>query len=289
MTGVRTELVSIPTGRSPLDGAYYTPTDTEVIGGVLLLHGNTMNFYVGAPRFLPPDLVARGFACLAFNRRGHDILSTRDSRLPEGGAFQTAAEGIADNELAAGWLADHGFGEPIVIGHSNGGMLGVRFAADHPDKTRALVLLSAHMGGPDILRRSCEVGHLAGDRLDETLAEARELVAAGRGATVMSVPGWWFAVSAESLLDRATSTPAIVELAAAVTCPSLFVRGDQESAEIYPAEAFAARASGPSDVVVVSDCDHFYVGREHAVTDIVGSWLDDLVGAADDRPAKEHT
>lgn len=289
MTGMHTELVSIPTDGDPLEGAYYTPTAKETVGGILLLHGNTMNFYVGAPRFLPPALVARGFACLAFNRRGHDILSTRDSRMPEGGALQTAAEGIEDNEAAAGWLGSHGYREPIVIGHSNGGMLGVQFAADHPTRTRALVLLSAHMGGPDILRRSCEVGHLAADRLEETLTKARNLVSSGRGSTLMLVPGWWYVVTAESLIDREASTPAILELAPAVRCPSLFLRGDQESVEIYPAEAFAARASGPSDVVVVSDCDHFYIGREQAVTDIVVSWLDDLVGAADDRPEKEHT
>ena len=57
-------------------------------------HGNTMNFYVGAPRFLPPALTALGFACLAFNRRGHDILSIRNSRAAEGAAFETTAEVI---------------------------------------------------------------------------------------------------------------------------------------------------------------------------------------------------
>ena len=49
-------------------------------GAVLLFHGNTMNFYVGAPRFLPPVLTRLGLACLAFNRRGHDIMSTFNSR-----------------------------------------------------------------------------------------------------------------------------------------------------------------------------------------------------------------
>ena len=45
-----------------------------------------MNFYVGAPRFLPPALTAMGYACLAFNRRGHDILSIRDSHVAAEGA-----------------------------------------------------------------------------------------------------------------------------------------------------------------------------------------------------------
>jgi pimeloyl-ACP methyl ester carboxylesterase len=75
---MRTELISIATDTLPLDGAFYLP-ESEPCGAVILFHGNTMNFYVGAPRFLPPVLTALGFACLAFNRRGHDILSIRDS------------------------------------------------------------------------------------------------------------------------------------------------------------------------------------------------------------------
>src|SRR6478672_2022259 len=97
---MRTSLVSIPTDTIPLDGAYYEP-DGTARGAVLLFHGNTMNFYVGAPRFLPPVLTRLGFACLAFNRRGHDILSIRNSRAAEGAAFQLTKEGIADNNYAA--------------------------------------------------------------------------------------------------------------------------------------------------------------------------------------------
>src|SRR3954466_12655742 len=142
---MRTELVSIPTDTLPLDGAYYEPEGGATAGAVLLFHGNTMNFYTGAPRFLPPVLAQLGFACLAFNRRGHDILGIRDSRAAEGAAFQMTREGIADNRIAAAWLAKRGFPRPVVIGHSNGGMLAVQHVIDHPD-TPALVLLSAHGG-----------------------------------------------------------------------------------------------------------------------------------------------
>src|SRR5579859_1398459 len=147
-----TELVSIPTDTLALDGAYYTPDAQPPLGAVLLMHGNTMNFYTGAPRFLPPHLTALGYACLAYNRRGHDILSIRNSREPEGGAFQMAAESMADNDYAAQFLAKRGFTEPIVIGHSNGGMLAAQFAAAHPE-TRALALLSAHAGGLDTVQQ----------------------------------------------------------------------------------------------------------------------------------------
>jgi len=101
---VRTQLVSIPTDTLPLDGAYYEPEQGAAAGAVLLFHGNTMNFYTGAPRFLPPALTRLGLACLAFNRRGHDILTTRASRTAEGGAYQFTHEAIADNNSAAAWL-----------------------------------------------------------------------------------------------------------------------------------------------------------------------------------------
>src|SRR2546428_8304301 len=268
---MRAELVSIPTETVPLDGLYYEPVD-KAVGAVLLFHGNTMNLYVGAPRFLPPVLVELGLACLAFNRRGHDILSTRNGRAPEGGAFQLAREGIEDNRRAARWLAARGFAHPVVIGHSNGGMLAVRHVADHP-QTPALVLLSAHLGGKNILERSSRAGLMAQDRVEEFTTRARELVAAGRGRELMLMPGWWYAISAESYLDRLTETPDTLELAPTIKCPTLYVRGDKESRENYPAEDFRACAGGPCDVEIVPDCDHFYNRREAAVGEIVSSWL----------------
>ncbi len=269
---MRTELVSIPTDTIPLDGAYYEPEGGATAGGVLLFHGNTMNFYTGAPRFLPPALTKRGFACLAFNRRGHDILGIRDSRAAEGAAFQLTSEGIADNRIAAAWFAKRGFPEPVVIGHSNGGMLAVKHVSDHP-RTRALVLLSAHGGGKDSVPLSCQVGLFAGDRLDELTVQARTMVAAGRGKELLLMPGWWYVISAESFLDRLTEMPDVLELAPTIRCPVLYIRGDKEPPRNYPAEEFQRRAAGPCDVSIIPDCDHFYKGREAAVTEVVASWL----------------
>src|SRR5206468_5070452 len=227
------------TGTIPLDGLYYEP-EGRVEGAALLFHGNAMNFYVGALRFLAPVLMKLGLACLAFNRRGHDILSTRSSRVPEGGAFQLAREGIEDNRSAARWMAERGFPHPVIIGHSNGGMLAVQHVADHPD-TPALVLLSAHTGGTRQVENASRAGLMAGDRLDEIVAQARAMVAAGRGHDLLLMPGWWYVASADSFLDRMTSMPAILDLAPSINCPVLFIRGDQESAESYPAEQFQAR------------------------------------------------
>ena len=78
-------------------------------------------------------------------------------------------EAIADNRYAADFLKERGFAAPIVIGHSNGGMLAVQHVADHPE-TPALVLLSAHLGGKSIVPHASKVGLLGGDRIDEVEA-----------------------------------------------------------------------------------------------------------------------
>ncbi len=270
---MRTQLVTIPTDGIPLDGAFHEP-EGETKGAALYFHGNTMNFYTGGARFLPPVLTKLGLAVLAFNRRGHDILTTRMSRAPEGGAFQTTAEAIADNRFAAQWLAVRGgaYANPVIIGHSNGGMLSTRHVVDHPD-TPALVLLSAgrgsarqdHSGGTENL--------FAGDKLGELTQQARDLVAAGRGRELMFMPGWWYVISAESFLDRIVSVPDTIALAPQIKCPVLAIRGDKEDRDRYPAEAFAAACGGPCEVNIVSNCDHFYNDREDHVAGIVSAWL----------------
>jgi pimeloyl-ACP methyl ester carboxylesterase len=273
---LRTELVSIPTGTAALDAAWYEPEGGAAAGAVLLFHGNTMNFYSGPPRFLPPALTELGYACLAFNRRGHDILGIRDSRAGVGAAFQTYAQAIEDNRCAARWLAERGFLEPVVIGHSNGGTLAVQHAADHP-QTRALVLLSAHCGGKEMVPRASAAGLLAQEHLNVIREKARYLVASGRGDEMMLLPGWWYVTSAASFVDALENCPDTLALAPRIGCPVLYVRGEAEPRDLYPAEAFAARAAGRCKVEIVPDCDHFYAGREAAVSKIVCSWLADAI------------
>lgn len=269
---MRTTLVSIPTASKPLDGAYYEPEGRKPVGAALLFHGNTMNFYYGPPRFLPPALTELGLACLAFNRRGHDIMSTRDSRDAEGAAYQTAAEAIADNRTAAEWLGGRGFAHPIVIGHSHGGMLAVRHAADHP-QTPALVLLSAHRGGKGLVPGGSKAGLLAGDKFDEIVAQSKALVAAGKPNQLILMPGWWYVVTAAGFLDMLENLPDVIELAPKVKSPTLYVRGDQEPAGLYPAEEFKSRAGGECTIEIPANCNHFYVGREDAISALVAKWL----------------
>jgi pimeloyl-ACP methyl ester carboxylesterase len=269
---MRAQPVRIETDTTPLDGLWYEPDDGVTQGVVQLFHGNTMNFYVGPPRFLPPVLTDRGFACLAYNRRGHDVLSNRDSRDLEGGAYQTIAEAIEDNELAHRWIVDRGLGSPILVGHSNGGTLAARHAAAHPE-VPALVLLSAHRGGKDLFRMISAAGLMAGDDFDQVTARARALVAAGNGNELMLVPGWWYVISARTYVEFLDNGPDLLELAPSVSCPTLYLRGDEEPAGLYPAEEFAHRCHAEVDIEIVSDCGHYYLGHEETVADLIAVWL----------------
>lgn len=274
---MRIETVSIQTPTTPLDGLLYLPDEGPARGAVQLMHGNTMNFYVGPPRFLPPVLTALGLACLAYNRRGHDVLSNRDSRDLEGGAYQTMSGAIEDNRLARRWMDDRGLPVPYVVGHSNGGMLAVRHVADHRD-TPGVVLLSAHRGGKRIMRLMADNGLMAGDRYDELTAEARSLVASGDGDRLMLVPGWWYVISANTYVEFLDHCPDIVELAPQIPCPTLFIRSVEEPSEVYPAEELAQRAVHAVDVAIMDAGGHYYVGHETLVADRVGGWLTDRVG-----------
>jgi len=268
---MRTELISVETDTVPLDGAWYEPEAGKPVGAVMLCHGNTMNFYTGAPRFLPPVLTELGFACLAFNRRGHDILTIRNSKeAPVGAAFQTTKEALADNEYAATWLRDKGFDAPIIIGHSNGGFLAVQHAAHHAE-TPALVLLSAHAGG-DREKRAMLTGFQGGKKTPALIAKAEKMIADGHGDELMMLPAWIFVTSAASYIDR-QSLPDTVATAPQITCPVLYIRGDLELQASYPAEDFAANCGGPCDVEIVENCDHFYNGCEDIVSDLVVSWI----------------
>jgi pimeloyl-ACP methyl ester carboxylesterase len=149
--------------------------------------------------------------------------------------------------------------------------------ARHPE-TPALVLLSAHLGGTDMLRRGSELGLLAGDRLAELSRQAHELVDAGRPDELMLLPGWYYVITAGSFVDLESNLPVTLDNATRITCPVLYIRGDQEDREMYPAERFAEVAGGPVDVRIVQDCDHFYTGLEDKVGRLVAGWLDEVLG-----------
>ena len=99
------------------------------------------------------------------------------------------------------------------------------------------------------------------------------MIAEGKGDDLLILPGWWYVATAKSYIDRLTTMPNTVETAPKITCPSLFIRGDKEIPEAYPAEDFAVASSGDCDVEIVKNCDHFYKNKENEIKQIVKNWI----------------
>jgi hypothetical protein len=60
----------------------------------------------------------------------------------------------------------------------------------------------------------------------------------------------------------------------------LYLCGDQEPEDIYPAREFAARCSSPCQATIQPNCDHFYTGLESETAALVVGWFGKTLGAA---------
>ena len=269
---MRAELITFRTGDGvALDGAWYRPEGGARPGtAVLLVHGKARNFYTGPSRFLAPHIVGRGFAALAINRRGHDVIYSKPGlREPAGAAYEIFADSQQDILGAADWLAAQGYPRLALVGHSFGGVASAFFAAEHPERVVALILCSAAAGGPAYLERVSKEW-LVGEGLAGLLERAREMRAGGRGEELLLTPKWWWAISARSALEL--NVPDLVESAARTKCPILAIRGSQEPADAYPIERVRDAAGGRATIQIVGG-NHYYAGHEDEAGELVADWL----------------
>lgn len=267
-----TELMTFKTPDGvALDGAWYRPEGrARPETGVLLVHGKARNFYTGPSRFLAPHIAGRGFAVLAINRRGHDVIYSKPGvREPAGAAYEVFADSQQDILGGTEWLAEQGCPRIALVGHSFGGVASAYFAAEYPDRVGALVLCSAAGGGPAYLERVSKEW-LASDALPVLLERAREMRATGRGEELLLTPKWWWAISARSALEL--NVPDLVESVARTKCPILAIRGDLEPIDAYPIERVRDAASGRATAQIVGG-DHYYAEHEKEVGELVADWL----------------
>lgn len=271
---MHTELITFAAGDGfPLEGLVYMPPGNGNGCAALLVHGKVMNFYTGPGRLLPPHLTALGFGCLAMNRRGHDLGGIRNGRESYGGSWETFGDSQLDIAGGIAELGKRGFRKIVLFGHSFGGISAAAYAAAHPQQVAALGLLSAGSGGADYLKQVSQRGMLAADRHAAVDAEAKRLVAEGRGGQMIAVTGWWYAITAASWVDLSKNVPLTVENACRYPGPILALRGEKEATDLYPAEAVAEAAGGRATLAVIPGGDHFYNNTEAAFTRTVCDWL----------------
>ena len=261
---------------TPLDGVFYTGAAgsdrPEARTVVNFLHGRSMNFAVGLPRFAAAGLVAAGYDVVAMNRRSAGIVAIRDRFEAVGDAWTLWSEHRMDVAAVVEHLRGRGYRRIVMVGHSQGGMLAADYAARNP-LVAALILASparTFKGVSPMLPEAAQ---------EELVRDAQAMVAEGRGRDLLFFSEFPWILSATAAVDPLTPglvTP-LAELAERYVGPLLLLCGgaghDARLVSVARA-AFERSASRVKRLEILEGCDHFYVGFEDRVTALIREWLE---------------
>ncbi len=289
------ELVSIPFGKSKIDGLYYNSTihdednkrnDTVVIH----VHGFLGNFLDGSQRFLPPILAEGGYSSLAINTRmanfglffGYGILN---DTIPQ---IDTVVE----------YLKKLGYKNIILSGYSLGTSIVLRSAALRKapkafPNLKGVITLAAPYSMPDSIRRRWN--SLGSEpSYDEVCEEAKEIIKPGRQGTghdrtiliykargdsyrpehteIYTYRTWWHLAGPEA--HTAMGYKQMKE----IKVPILLIQGWYDEI-VKPEEthdlAQVALDAGNKDVsAFYVNTGHKFDGKEEELGDIIVRWLE---------------
>ena len=225
-----------------------------------------------------PAVLARATGCevFAYSRLGYG--GSSPAALPRPLDFMTReARTVLPQVLEAA-----GIGEPVLVGHSDGGTIALLCAAAGEVPIRGVVALAAHVFNEP--------------RCIEGIKAAREAFRSGslRGRlaryhgqrTGDTFRGW-----CDVWLDPGFERWSIEEELAGMETPLLVVQGrDDPYGTLRQVEAIAGRASGPCEILVLDECGHSpYRERSRATTEAVARFVASLpAGGADPRPVVQR-
>ncbi|SDO62068.1 Pimeloyl-ACP methyl ester carboxylesterase [Klenkia soli] len=234
---------------------------------VLLLHGGFCTIETMRPQ---ADALAADFRVHAFERPGH-------GRTPDvDGPYSYAAE----TARTLAWLDDVGLGRVHVVGHSDGAIIGLLLALQHPERVRSLVAISAnlHPSGftfsPEELAAALSTAGVpvAVDPDDEdTRAHAR-----------LSPDGPDHAGVVLAKLRRLWLTEPDIDPAdlARITAPALVVAADRDTVRLEHTVLIARSIPG-AQLAVVPGATHALVTEQHeVVTGLLQRFLRGVSGTA---------
>ena len=234
---------------------------------VLLLHGGFCSLETWQAQI---DALAPSFRVHAPERPGQGRTADRD------GPFTYAA--MVTDTLA--YLDHAGLGSAHVVGFSDGAIIGLILAADHPARVRSLVAISGNLD-PDCLVPGEPVAEAPGVEEqaqvdgadDEEEDEEWAAVRAAYDRLSPDGPGHGEVVL-EKLMTLWTTEPRIdpADLAA-ITAPTLVLAGDGDSIPTPHTELIARSIPG-ARLVIVPDAGHMVMQqRPDAVNDAVTGFL----------------
>jgi pimeloyl-ACP methyl ester carboxylesterase len=268
--------VQLDDSTAPLAGAWYPAANGGNGAALLHLHGKGGNFYSGPGLFIPGSDHAMEYAHLSLNMRCHDLGYTRyDVPMPDahegvmavgGGMWERMADGCADVLAGARWLHQHGYPKVFLAGHSSGAYYALQACAEGHDGLAGVVLMSTVISHKRHLTSWFPDG-----QADAAIARAEELVAQGEGHRLLPTEGWYYAISAASLLERIAEPDGLYErMLAACEVPVMFAAGEQERRVPQWRALYDGMPLGASkEWLLLRGASHDYLGSEQELTESV--------------------
>ncbi len=247
LNGAELELVRIPARRRGLPSLVFLH---EGLGSTALW------------RDFPQSVAARtGAEAIVYSRRGNGFSTPLDG--------PRALSYMHDEALTVlpRLLDILDLRETVLFGHSDGGSIATVFAADHPQRVRALVLEAPHLFVEPISVKS-----IAAIRTQYESTTLRERMSRYHAHVDKTFYGWNDIWLAPEFADWN-----IEGYAARVRAPVLALQGvDDEYGTHAQIDAMAALASGPVDRLLLARCGHApHRDRRKLVETITGDWIEE--------------
>ncbi|HET7696558.1 MAG TPA: alpha/beta fold hydrolase [Vicinamibacterales bacterium] len=278
-TGIKSEFVTLKTGDGvTLHGALWTPARGKSRVGIVIAAGADSEFYSDWLVWLGEHFARSGYIALSMNRRDHGPQQW----------FHQFEPSAMDHKYMVDLLAARGVQAVVLAGHSYGTVTAPYYAMASDDpRVKALVLYGPHGYKRDGLTRS--FGSQA--EYEQTVARARDMVAAGRGRETFLLPpilpgGPPRPSSYETFLNRGgpdTSAVPIEIIRKVQGRPILAIRdpADPYRATVPPAQQQLLEANKNLEYVLLPDirngkmdgAAHQFQGREDEVLRITLAWL----------------
>lgn len=280
---MKSEMVTIRTKDGiVLHGTWYEGRKDRP--AVILIPGAGMNFYSGLGAFLPEIVASNGFTCLSVNHRGHDVATAPDpvnSRVI-GTIYDCLEDSVFDLKAMIKFLTDRGSNKLVLAGHSQG-VIKILYSLREldPGSIAGVILVSPPPSAPDILR------FLLGSKLYENgLNQARELAGEDKGDQILFCKGrgnlpYFFSARTYLNFYGPDSTANTISLLKGISCRVLAVRGQFDLPPITSElmETIKTECGNPDlcQTIDLEGANHFYVGHEEILGDIIAKWLSDLI------------
>jgi pimeloyl-ACP methyl ester carboxylesterase len=236
----------------PVRGATLAVLDVGRGEPVVFVHGFAADYRSWVNQVQP---FAAGHRVIAYSRRYH---------FPNagGGDGRDYGDALHEQDLLA-VLDALGVREATLVGHDDGGAIVARFAADHPDRVRALVLVEPTL--PDLLKGTAQEGEWQSGWLVANERAKQSLVSDFTELGLVAIAEWRYGNDLEmrvpkpvlrrfadnaasvhaAVLSTAKRTPFGADRARAVRCPVLVIDGAKSPWHARAiADAFAAARPG---------------------------------------------